>query len=251
MESSRIQLNALIAAAALFTAACSPQEMAPQAASYVLAISWQPAFCETAPRKPECRSQTANRYDASNFALHGLWPQPRSQAYCGVDGATEENDRQGRWHDLPWNHLDENLWQRLRRMMPGTKSGLHKHEWIKHGTCMKGTDATHYFAVSLDLLEQVNTSAMRELFASSIGRKLDGDDIRAAFEADFGKGSGSRLRIACERDGSRQIIREVTIGLRGAPRPGLSRQDMQEMIAASEPTDPGCPRGIVDPVGLQ
>lgn len=244
-------MNALIVAAALFIVACSPQDTAPKAASYVLAISWQPAFCETAPRKPECRSQTAKRYDASNFVLHGLWPQPRSEAYCGVDMETVETDRQGRWHDLPWNHLDDPLWQRLRRMMPGTQSGLHKHEWIKHGTCMEGADAAYYYAVSLDLLEQINASALRELFASSVGRQLDGDDIRAAFEADFGKGSGSRLRIACERDGNRQIIREITIGLRGAPRPDLSRQDLQRMMSASEPTDPGCPRGIVDPVGLQ
>ena len=251
MESSRIQLNALIAAAALFTAACSPQEMAPQAASYVLAISWQPAFCETAPRKPECRSQTANRYDASNFALHGLWPQPRSQVYCGVNVATVETDKQGRWHDLPWYHLEDDLWQRLRRMMPGTQSGLHKHEWIKHGTCMKGADAAQYYAVSLDLLEQVNASALRELFAANIGKRLDGTGIRSAFETDFGKSSSSRLRIACERDGNRQIIREITIGLKGMPRSGLSRQDLQEMIAAAEPTDPGCPGGIVDPAGLQ
>ena len=44
---------------------------------YVLALSWQPAFCEGRPDKSECRTQTQNRFDANNFVLHGLWPNQR------------------------------------------------------------------------------------------------------------------------------------------------------------------------------
>ena len=51
---------------------------------YVLAVSWQPAFCEGHADAPECASQTADRFDATHFTLHGLWPQPRSLEYCGV-----------------------------------------------------------------------------------------------------------------------------------------------------------------------
>ena len=53
-------------------------------AEALLAVSWQPAFCETKPGKPECTSMTTARFDATHLALHGLWPQPRSKAYCGV-----------------------------------------------------------------------------------------------------------------------------------------------------------------------
>jgi ribonuclease T2 len=70
--------------------------------------------------------------------LHGLWPQPRSQAYCGVDERAVEQDKRRRWRDLPWERLDDDLWNRLQQAMPGTRSGLHKHEWIKHGTCYDG-----------------------------------------------------------------------------------------------------------------
>jgi len=42
----------------------------------VLALSWTAAFCETKPNKRECKNQTNKRYDAVNFALHGLWPEP-------------------------------------------------------------------------------------------------------------------------------------------------------------------------------
>ena len=41
---------------------------------YLLAISWQPAFCQTHQKKAECRTQDKERYDADHFSLHGLWP---------------------------------------------------------------------------------------------------------------------------------------------------------------------------------
>src|SRR5438552_1569673 len=43
---------------------------------YVFALSWQSAFCETKSNKTECRAQNPNEFDATNFTLHGLWPQP-------------------------------------------------------------------------------------------------------------------------------------------------------------------------------
>jgi ribonuclease T2 len=149
-------LAALVAA--LAAAVFGYQQIAAGPAEHVLAVSWQPAFCETRPRLPECRSQTADRFDASNFALHGLWPQPRSQAYCGVDERTVAQDKRRRWRDLPWERLDDDLWSRLRQAMPGTRSGLHKHEWIKHGTCYDGAGAAEYFEDSLKLLDALNRS---------------------------------------------------------------------------------------------
>ena len=70
-------------------AAAPPPAAAPAAAkgairSYVLALSWQPTFCESNPKKPECRWQNGKRYDANHLSLHGLWPQPSNVAYCNV-----------------------------------------------------------------------------------------------------------------------------------------------------------------------
>ena len=240
-----------VVAGLLFLAACSPETSDSDGQHFVLAASWQPAFCETRPKLRECASQTARRFDASHFALHGLWPQPRSESYCGVDGSVVATDKAGRWHDLPWQHLPRPLWDRLRKVMPGTMSGLHKHEWIKHGSCMDGADSTDYFAVSLDLMDHLNASRLRTLFADRIGWPVSGEEIRAAFEEDFGNGTGTRLRIACVRDGDRQLVREITIGLTGKLVPGTSKAALAGMIAAAPPTDPGCPGGIVDPTGFQ
>ncbi|MCK5918231.1 MAG: hypothetical protein KAG34_07385, partial [Cocleimonas sp.] len=67
---------------------------------YLLALSWQPSFCETHKRKPECKTLTSARFDAGHLALHGLWPQPRNNAYCGVSVKDKSIDRKKRWNLL-------------------------------------------------------------------------------------------------------------------------------------------------------
>jgi ribonuclease T2 len=217
------------------------------AADYVLAVTWQPAFCEISGRKPECRAQRDGNADTRQFSLHGLWPQPMSRAYCGVSPTDIENSKSGRWRDIDIAFLPEPLWRRLQAGMPGTRSGLHRHEWIKHGSCMPGAREETYFEVSLDLLDEVNASPLAALMAQSIGKEVNGDELRVAFEKGFGAGTGSRLRISCVDDGGRRLIREITIGLAGDP----FSQRMADMVAAADPTDPGCPGGIVDPAGRQ
>ena len=242
----RLTISSLALLALAMMTACSPADSASQQA-YVLALSWQPAFCETAPRKRECRSQTSDRPDSRQFSLHGLWPQPGSRAYCGVDQSAIDDDKAGRWREVPMERISQGIWNRLRIAMPGTQSALERHEWIKHGTCYADTP-DRYFADSLALLDVVNASSLRKLFEARIGSNLTGAEIRRAFEQDFGPGSGNRLRIACERDGKRQIIREITIGLKGTI---TTIPDLAALIAASPQTDPGCPGGIVDAAGLQ
>jgi len=219
------------------------------ASQYVLAFSWQPAFCETAASKPECKSQTPDRYDADHFSLHGLWPQPGSNVYCGVSEAEIARDKAGRWRDLDVPLVDEASWPDVQRVMPGTRSSLHKHEWLKHGTC-SGVDINEYYAQSVWLIEEINGSQLQELFSENTGNSIDGGKIRAAFSASFGEGAGDRLRISCKRDpdSARQLIVELTLGLAD---PFEKNADLAELIAAAPKTDPGCPQGIVDGVGLQ
>lgn len=217
-------------------------------AEYVLAFSWQPAFCETRPDKPECKSQTDQRFDASHFSLHGLWPQPRSRDYCNIGEEQQELDRKSRWSQLDPVELDAATRAELDKVMPGTQSALERHEWVKHGSCYDGASAQAYFSDSLALMRAINDSPLQALFASNVGSELKGNAVREAFERAFGEGAGSRLRIACARDGGRQIITEITVGLAG--RIG-AEPDLPALLAAAPATDPGCPGGIVDAVGLQ
>jgi ribonuclease T2 len=219
-------------------------EAAESDAFFILAVSWQPAFCESAPGKPECRSQSRDRFDASHFTLHGLWPEDQ---YCDVSARDEATDRDGRWSALPAPDLSAALRRDLETAMPGTLSQLDRHEWIKHGTCFPG-DAEAYFAASLALLDQLNASPVRELFAANIGKRLTQRQIRAAFDTGFGAGTGDSVRIACDDDGDRTLVTELTLGLWGIID---TAPDLATLLEAANPTRGGCEAGIVDPVGLQ
>lgn len=215
--------------------------------SYVLALSWQPAFCETNQKKPECRWQTGRRHDASYLSLHGLWPQPSTTAYCNLPAEVRAASEGGRWKDIPDIDLRLSTRAELETMMPGTMSFLERHEWAKHGSCYPA-DAEAYFADSIRLLKAVNASPVADLLMRSVGRRVTTADIRAAFDQGFGKGAGDRVRVACKDDGSRRLIAELTIGLKGDIPGGDSLPDL---MMASGPVDPGCPAGFLDPVGPQ
>ncbi len=219
--------------------------VAQERTQYVFAISWQPAFCETAERRPECTSQTADRPDASQFSLHGLWPQRMD--YCRVSGALQLLDGERQWDELPAPKLSAGTRLALEIAMPGTQSFLDRHEFVKHGSCY-GTNAEEYFRDSLAMLQAVNDSTVRTLFVQNLGRELTQEQIREAFDESFGDGAGLRVRVACERDGGRRIISELTIGLTGQIG---SSQDYADLTMAARPTDGGCDVGIVDTVGIE
>ncbi len=217
---------------------------------YILAISWQPGFCETRPSKPECQSQTETRFDANHFTLHGLWPQPRKNIYCFVAPGEVAKDKNKNWRDLQMLSLDNDTRTELDMVMPGTRSFLHRHEWIKHGTCYNGETPEVYYRDSLILMRKINddNSSFRNLFADNIGKEITSTQIVNAFEDTFGDGTGSKIKIACKRDGNRLLITEITIGLQG----NLSEISMDEaLLAAPDANNIGCSEGVVDPVGLQ
>ena len=232
----------------------------------VLAITWQPAFCETRPRVPECRSQRPGRADVTQFSLHGLWPQAQRgrgrgrgrENYCGVDPRTVRAGRSG-WRNLPRLGLDRDVERRLAVAMPGVRSYLHRHEWFKHGTCY-GPTPDGYFRDALALLDEVNASPVRALFARNIGRRLETAAIRDAFDRAFGPGAGRRVRVQCRRDGNRQVIVELLLHLQGTigtktgqagRRTNGPTNGLGGLLRAARPVRADCPGGIVDAVGLQ
>lgn len=218
---------------------------AAQKPDYILAVSWQPAFCEGKPDKTECETQRPDRFDATHFTLHGLWPKKQ---YCNVDRHIVAADKDNRWNGLPEPELSDATRHALSDVMPGTMSLLERHEWIKHGVCFPGGQADAYFSRTLALMSQLNSSKVQELFSSHIGEEITRDQLKAAFNETFGDGAADRVRVACKRDGDRNLIVEMTIGLVGDVKPDSKLADL---MAAAPATDPGCPRGVVDAVGLQ
>lgn len=219
----------------------------PAKTDFVLAISWEPAFCEAMPSKAECKAETATSYDATHFSLHGLWPQPRSKAYCGVSDTDKASDKAHSWTALPAVDVTPATRTALDKDMPGTKSALERHEWIEHGTCA-GVSQEVFFTRATLFADTIANSAVGALFASHIGQRLEGSDIRKAFDTAFGAGAGDRVRISCETHNGRGLLSEITIGLSGDV---MHDGSIGELIAAAGKTSPGCAGGIVDAVGKQ
>ena len=213
-----------------------------------LAITWQPAFCEGRSRLPECRSQRAGRFDTQNFTLHGLWPGPRGMEYCGVSAEERRLDERGQWRRLAGLGLRQDLRERLYEAMPGVRSGLHRHEWTKHGSCYGRGGRDGYFEDSLALLDQINASAVRALFARSIGRRITARAVRDAVSQDFGPAAAQRVELRCRRDGDRDLITELRFRLQG---PVSDTPRLERLASRGARAGRGCRGGIVDPVGLQ
>lgn len=213
---------------------------------FILAASWQPAFCQTNQKKAECASQTGDRFDATNFALHGLWPM--RQNYCGVAKEARAADKEGDWNLLPEVKLTPENAAALAKAMPGTQSGLERHEWTKHGTCTK-LSADAYFGTAVRLMSELNASAVRDLFAANVGKTVTADQIKAAFDKSFGEGASDRVKMSCRRAGGVRVISELTIGL-SEKAVTDSGTGLGNLIQGAGRTSFGCNEGIVDAAGF-
>ncbi|WP_169626762.1 ribonuclease T2 family protein [Pacificispira spongiicola] len=214
--------------------------------SYVLAVSWQPSFCELNRAKPECESQTPDRVDARQFSLHGLWPEPRGNFYCGVSEEHIAADKQGDWDKLPTLNLPSGLRARLDAAMPGSQSYLDRHEWIKHGTCHEDPTPEAYFRDSLKLLDELNASPVKKLFEESIGVDLAYIDVIQIVDIAFGDGAGFRIQLLCKKKDEQNLIVEMRIGLAGT----VAGQSLEDMIQRSVSMPTECRSGRVDAAGF-
>ncbi len=208
---------------------------------YLLALSWEPTFCETHPQKIECKTLTPDRQDANQLSLHGLWPQPRNNAYCNVNSTDKAIDRRKKWGLLKPLELSEETRQQLAITMPGYASNLQRHEWIKHGTCY-GTTADIYYQHSIQLTKAVNESAVGNLLENNIGKEITAQTIRAAFDTSFGEGAGSKVNVRCDRKGR---LSELWINLNGRITDAVKLGNLMKQAPTANNS---CNSGLVDRV---
>ena len=233
---------AILAAAAL--GAC---DETPSFTHYVLALSWQPAFCESHRDKPECRELDGGDFAARHLALHGLWPNDgpgEGPSYCGVWSTTKSSDQPRQWCELPEPEISAETRESLARVMPGTRSCLDRHEWIKHGTCA-GIDDQAYFDGMLHLAAGVQATTLGRLIAGHVGQDLERRQLIDAFEAAFGPGTGKALTLLCEAGG---YLSEIRIALKPTALDGaLGGEDL---YLDGPPPRGSCPRIVrIDPAG--
>jgi len=193
--------------------------------SYLLALTWQPAFCATHAASAECKLAATS---APRLVLHGLWPDwdvngdgARNDAddFC-LSGASSRNavrmlDQAGNWLKLPAVKLSTATGGDLEAAMPGTVAGLERHEWWKHGTC-SGLEAEDYFTTAIALMREVERGALAQLIVARAGGNLGRKELLAAFERDFEPKSGRALGLDCDRSSGGSVLKEIRIRLKRA-----------------------------------
>ncbi len=202
----------------------------------LLVLSWHNAFCETHRKKTECRNP--KKSDKGQLVLHGLWPQPRNNVYCGVPQKLIAKDKHHQWKALPNIDIEESTLALMDSYMPGYVSRLHKHEWIKHGTCY-GESADRYYHDALTLASEVDHSAVGKLLRNNVGKKVTLGQIRGAFDREFGAGAGQRVELKCQGG----LITELWIHI------GDKGDSLRELIAKGSTTKSRCHKGKVDRTG--
>ena len=233
--------------AAISLAACDPE---PSVDHYILALSWQPAFCEHNAGKPECRELDAGDFAATNLTLHGLWPNAADgdhPFYCGVATGNRDADEAGDWCALPASGADQATQSDLAQMMPGSTSCLDRHEWTKHGTCT-GLGGDAYFDASVHLVREMQATRLSKVLRANIGKEVPRRGLLDAFEADFGADAADALELLCRRQGQRAHLTEIRLALRlDAIDKPLSRN---ALFLDRPPPLGGCPVEIyLDPAG--
>lgn len=209
----------------------------------LLALSWHNAFCETHRYKKECKrgisSLLKRKASDTQFVLHGLWPQPRTNVYCLKDRSLINADKSKRWRSMPSIGLDSSTKDALSKVMPGFQSQLHKHEWVKHGTCY-GKDANGYYGDAVSLINQVNDSALGKFFAQNIGKKITLKQVRLVADRAFGRGAGNRIELQCRKG----LVTELWLHL------GSGDADLATLLNKGEKVRGRCKYGRIDKAGF-
>ena len=201
----------------------------------VLSISWQPGYCAARPKSRGCADFSATSPSARQLSLHSRFQVRKS--YCGIEADLKQRASKGKWTDLPEIVLASGTKQRLLAAMPAARVGLDRQQWLRSGSCVAAS-AEAYYSRSLDLLDQLNASPVRALFADKAGGILKLADVRAAFDKAFGPGAGERVRLSCRKTGDKVVVIGLTIGL------AAGEGKLATLIDGSSPTKSRCTEGL-------
>ncbi len=201
------------------------------ASEYILAVNWYPSVCKTQNYRA-CKRMLP--FWKSNFTLHGLWP--KNKEYCNVSARAKILDKRGYWDRIRLS-LSPSLTELLIEYMPGYVSGLHKHEWVKHGSCYSDNPEV-YFLDSIALVSQLNQSPIRQFFLEHRGERVATWKIRRAFDRAYFKGAGKRVKFICRKG----YLTEMRINLRGTITP---QTPLYDLLKKARRVRPGCKRGMI------
>ena len=202
--------------------------------SYVLALTWQPGFCEHFKykgNKPECTAINDGKLNITNLTLHGLWP---NKASCGTKYGY--CDRYARL-DLSTSTVKE-----IAPWMPNfyyqTKFG--DYQWKKHGAC-QNLDANDYFLTATKLVEKVDASAIGQFIKANIGNNVSTASFKKNLVSHFGADAVDRISLACSQG---KYLNEVRLNIGKSFNVNNSVQELLESGPKGRPFYGNCHKKI-------
>lgn len=199
---------------------------------YVLALSWQPGFCQSmhdagGALPAECAAEPDQPDRSAYLTLHGLWPSlPRS-----LEGRVAEKNwqREGcRAADpslpaadadhkcgLPVVPLSTAAREGLAAVMPGAggRSCLERYEYAKHGMCF-GFEPDAYFGKAAELDREVRAGGLGRFLGEHYGRRVTLGQLLGALTPLFGPEAARRVEVLCHGEGAAAYLTEIRIPLK-------------------------------------
>lgn len=199
-------------------AVCS---MPNQQDSYVLAITWQPGFCEHAKyngKKPECDAMNAGTLPARSLSLHGLWPNKQE---CG----TQYGSCSG-----PAFALSKETIDKIAPWMPNFyyERSFGAYEWNKHGKC-QSLPPDEYFIKAASAVRVVNDSEVGKIVLGNAGTSIRVSDFFERVKARYGDQVASTITLVCTQHKYLQEIR-VSLALDFA-----TDRELPQLVAHARP----------------
>lgn len=212
--------------------------------SSLLVVTWAPSLCKVESSSPGCANGHVSKLGRT-LLLHGLWPQPASEQFCGVPTAVAGRPRGLHDADLPAVILPEDVQTKLQSMVSDV-TVMAPYEWTRHGTCSGVTPAA-YFRNAVSLTEQVRKT-LDPVFGAAVGGGLSASAVRDRFDAEFGKGAGKRVGLECRSvDGEGLIVYEVRLSFPPVVDLGADRAtvSLRDLLVKGPTVSAGCRYGRV------
>ncbi len=203
--------------------------IANQQDSYVLAITWQPGFCEHVPyngKKPECDAMNSGALQAKTLSLHGLWPNRKE---CGT--------RYGSCDGAPFALSKETI-DKVAPWMPNFyfERTFGAYEWNKHGKC-QALPPDEYFIKAVSAVRVVNDSEVGKIVLDNAGKRFRVGEFFERVKARYGDRVAASITLVCTQH---KYLQEIRVAL---PLDFSTGGELPQLIgkaATAAPREIGC-----------